>query len=84
VSALFLQKIAHHLEDFFKTGPLKGFTSKEPRTKEVFEFNHEMLRGFVDAGPTGFPNDVMASRGLWPSPQTGARKRCSIHYPESE
>jgi hypothetical protein len=31
------------LEDFFKTGPLQGFMSKEPRTNEVFEFKHEML-----------------------------------------
>jgi hypothetical protein len=33
------------LEDFFKAGPLQGFTSKELGTKEVFEFNHEMLGG---------------------------------------
>jgi hypothetical protein len=51
VSALFLQKIARHLEDFFKIGPLQGFTSKEPRAKEVFEFNHEMLRGLSMRDP---------------------------------
>jgi hypothetical protein len=28
----------------------------------------------VDAGPTGFPNNVTASRGPWPGPQTGARR----------
>jgi hypothetical protein len=33
------------LKDFFKTRPLQGFTTKEPGTKEVFEFNHEMLGG---------------------------------------
>jgi hypothetical protein len=33
------------LEDFFKIGPLQGFTSKESGIEEVFEFNHEMLGG---------------------------------------
>jgi hypothetical protein len=42
---IFLRKIACHLKDFFKTRPLQGFTSKEPRMKEVFKFNHEMLGG---------------------------------------
>jgi hypothetical protein len=55
VSALFLRKITHHLEDFFKTGPLQGFTSKEPEMKEVFEFNHEMLGGLSMRDPQGSP-----------------------------
>jgi hypothetical protein len=61
------------LEDFFKIGPLQGFTSKEPGTKEVFEFSHKML-GLVDAGPIGFPNNMTMSHGPWPDPQTGARR----------
>jgi hypothetical protein len=43
------------LEDFFKTGSLQGFMSKEPGTKEVFEFNHEILRGLSMQNPQGFP-----------------------------
>ena len=49
----FLRKSTRHQEDFFKTGPLQGFTSKEPGpslthqakpvNKEAFEFNHKML-----------------------------------------
>jgi hypothetical protein len=53
--ALFLQKIACHLEDFFKTGPLQGFTLKEPGMKKVFEFNHKMLRGLSMQDPQGSP-----------------------------
>jgi hypothetical protein len=43
------------VKDFFKTGPLQGFTSKEPETslihqaklkkQGVFKFNYEMLGG---------------------------------------
>jgi hypothetical protein len=50
---IFLQKIARHLKDFFKTRPLQGFTSKEPGMKEVFEFNHEMLEGLSIRDPQG-------------------------------
>jgi hypothetical protein len=42
------------LKDFFKTRPLQGFTLKEPGMKEVFEFNHEMLRGLSTQDPQGF------------------------------
>ena len=35
VSALFLRKSARHSKDFFKTGPLQGFTSKEPGTSLI-------------------------------------------------
>jgi hypothetical protein len=42
------------LKDFFKTRPLQGFTSKELGMKEVFEFNHEMLRGLSIQDPQGF------------------------------
>jgi hypothetical protein len=55
VSVLFLQKIACHLKDFFKIGPLQDFTSKEPGTKEVFEFNHEMLGGLSMRDPHDSP-----------------------------
>jgi hypothetical protein len=43
------------LKDFIKTKSLKGFTSKEPGMKEVFEFNHEMLGGLLMRDPQGSP-----------------------------
>jgi hypothetical protein len=35
----------------------------------------------VDAGSTGFRNDVTTSRGPWPDPQTGARRGVSSTTP---
>jgi hypothetical protein len=43
------------LKDFIKTRPLQGFTSKEAGMKEVFEFNHEILRGLSMRDLQGSP-----------------------------
>ena len=60
-----MSESARHSEDFFKIGPLQGFTSKEPGpslirqaklgNKEAFEFNHEMLGGLSMRDPQGSP-----------------------------
>jgi hypothetical protein len=43
------------LERLHQTRPLPGFTSKEARMKEVFEFNHKMLGGLSMQDPQGSP-----------------------------
>jgi hypothetical protein len=38
--------------------------------------------GLVDAGSTGFPNNVTTSRGPWPSPRTRARRGVASATPD--
>jgi hypothetical protein len=35
----------------------------------------------VDVGPTGFPRDMITSRGLWPGPWTEAGRGAAIATP---
>jgi hypothetical protein len=46
VSALFLQKSAHHSRDFFKKRPLQGFSSKEPGPGLFHQAKPEKQEGF--------------------------------------
>jgi hypothetical protein len=55
--------------------------SKEPGTKEAFEFNHEMLGGLsMQDLPQQCDYDSWAL--AWPTDRS--RKRCNNHYTESE
>jgi hypothetical protein len=38
---------------------------------------------FIDAGPIGFPSDMITSRGLWHGPQTKAGRRATTATPNS-
>jgi hypothetical protein len=87
----FYEQSAHHSWDFFKIWPLHGFTSKEPGPSLVLQAKPGKqggLRvqpwndgGLIEAGPTGFRNNVTTSHGPWPSPRVEARRGAASATP---